>query len=91
MQTLIFLQVAGGNAGMIQMLLFAAIAAIILIFWLFIIRPQAKLQKEQNLLTAWYHNWGTFMFTVAIAVAIGTLAAAYIFYLVLSDKLGNPF
>ncbi|MBK9017157.1 MAG: preprotein translocase subunit YajC [Saprospiraceae bacterium] len=45
MQTLIFLQAAGGNAGMIQMLFFAAI---ILVFWLFIIRPQAKRQKEQN-------------------------------------------
>lgn len=45
MQTLIFLQSAGGNAGMIQMLFFAAI---ILVFWLFIIRPQAKRQKEQN-------------------------------------------
>ncbi len=44
MQTLIFLQ-AAGNAGMIQMLFFAAI---ILVFWLFIIRPQAKRQKEQN-------------------------------------------
>ncbi|MBI5914165.1 MAG: preprotein translocase subunit YajC [Bacteroidetes bacterium] len=44
MQTLIFLQ--SGNAGMIQMLFFAAI---ILIFWLFIIRPQSKRQKEQNL------------------------------------------
>jgi len=45
MQTLIFLQAGGGNAGMIQMLFFAAI---ILVFWLFIIRPQAKRQKEQN-------------------------------------------
>lgn len=45
MQTLIFLQAPGGNAGMIQMLFFAAI---ILVFWLFIIRPQAKRQKEQN-------------------------------------------
>ncbi|MCU0346221.1 MAG: preprotein translocase subunit YajC [Saprospiraceae bacterium] len=45
MQTLIFLQAAGGNAGMIQMLFFAAI---ILVFWMFIIRPQAKRQKEQN-------------------------------------------
>jgi preprotein translocase subunit YajC len=44
MQTLIFLQTAG-NAGMIQMLFFAAI---ILVFWLFIIRPQAKRQKEQT-------------------------------------------
>lgn len=45
MQTLIFLQATGGNAGMIQMLFFAAI---ILVFWMFIIRPQAKRQKEQN-------------------------------------------
>ncbi|MBI1226812.1 MAG: preprotein translocase subunit YajC [Bacteroidetes bacterium] len=44
MQTLIFLQTPG-NAGMIQMLFFAAI---ILVFWMFIIRPQAKRQKEQN-------------------------------------------
>ena len=45
MQTLIFLEAPGGNAGMIQMLFFAAI---ILVFWLFIIRPQGKRQKEQN-------------------------------------------
>ena len=45
MQTLIFLQATGGNAGIIQMLFFAAI---ILVFWMFIIRPQAKRQKEQN-------------------------------------------
>jgi len=45
MQTLIFLQAPGSNAGLIQMLFFAAI---ILVFWMFIIRPQAKRQKEQN-------------------------------------------
>ena len=45
MQTLIFLEAPGGNAGMIQMLFFAAI---ILVFWMFIIRPQTKRQKEQN-------------------------------------------
>lgn len=45
MQTLIFLQAAGGNAGLIQMVFFAAI---ILVFWMFIIRPQSKRQKEQN-------------------------------------------
>lgn len=49
MQTLIFLQAANGNAGLIQMLFFAAI---ILVFWMFIIRPQAKRQKEQNAFAA---------------------------------------
>ena len=49
MQTLIFLQAANGNAGLIQMLFFAAI---ILVFWMFIIRPQAKRQKEQNTFAA---------------------------------------
>ncbi len=44
MQTLIFLQ-AGGNAGMFNLLFFGLI---ILVFWLFIIRPQSKRQKEQN-------------------------------------------
>lgn len=44
MQTFILLQ-AGSNAGIIQMLFFGAI---ILVFWLFIIRPQSKRQKEQN-------------------------------------------
>lgn len=44
MQPFILLQ-AAGNGGLIQMLFFAAI---ILVFWLFIIRPQAKRQKEQN-------------------------------------------
>jgi preprotein translocase subunit YajC len=44
MQTFIFMQ-AGGNAGIIQMLFFGAI---ILVFWLFILRPQSKRQKEQT-------------------------------------------
>ncbi len=44
MQTFIFMQ-AGGNAGLIQMLFFGAI---ILVFWLFILRPQSKRQKEQT-------------------------------------------
>ncbi|MEY3052807.1 MAG: hypothetical protein RLY31_2592 [Bacteroidota bacterium] len=44
LQTFVMLQ-AGGNAGLIQMLFFGAI---ILVFWLFIIRPQAKRQKEQT-------------------------------------------
>jgi len=43
MQTFIFMQ-SGGNAGLIQMLFFGAI---ILVFWLFILRPQSKRQKEQ--------------------------------------------
>ncbi len=34
----------GGNAGLIQMLFFGAI---IMVFWLFILRPQSKRQKEQ--------------------------------------------
>ncbi len=41
--------------------------------------------------TAWYHNWGAFMFTVAMAVALGTLVAAYIIYLALSTKVGKSF
>jgi preprotein translocase subunit YajC len=46
MQTLIFLQAPGGNAGMIQMLFFAAI---ILVFWLFINRkPSARKSKTPS-------------------------------------------
>ncbi len=45
MQTFIFLQGGGGNAGMFNLLFFGLI---ILVFWLFIIRPQAKRQREQN-------------------------------------------
>lgn len=43
MQTFIFLQ--SGNAGMFNLIFFGLI---ILVFWLFIIRPQAKRQREQN-------------------------------------------
>lgn len=43
MQTFIFLQ--AGNAGVFNLIFFGLI---ILVFWLFIIRPQAKRQKEQN-------------------------------------------
>ncbi|MAT55456.1 MAG: preprotein translocase subunit YajC [Bacteroidetes bacterium] len=45
MQTFIFLQGGGGNAGMFNLIFFGLI---ILVFWLFIIRPQAKRQREQN-------------------------------------------
>ena len=45
MQTFIFLQAGGGNSGIFNMLFFGLI---IVVFWLFIIRPQAKRQKEQN-------------------------------------------
>lgn len=45
MQTLIMLQGAGGNAGLFNLIFFGLI---ILVFWLFIIRPQAKRQREQN-------------------------------------------
>lgn len=45
MQTFIFLQGAGGGSGMFNLIFFGLI---ILVFWLFIIRPQAKRQKEQN-------------------------------------------
>lgn len=45
MQTFIFLQAGSGNAGIFNMLFFGLI---IVVFWLFIIRPQAKRQKEQN-------------------------------------------
>lgn len=43
MQSFIFLQ--AGNAGIIQMVFFGAIIAV---FWFFILRPQAKKQKEQG-------------------------------------------
>jgi preprotein translocase subunit YajC len=43
MQTFILLQ-AGGNAGIYNLLFFGLI---IVVFWLFIIRPQSKRQKEQ--------------------------------------------
>jgi preprotein translocase subunit YajC len=45
MQTFILLQAGSGNAGIFNMLFFGLI---ILVFWLFIIRPQTKRQKEQN-------------------------------------------
>jgi preprotein translocase subunit YajC len=45
MQTFIFLQAGSGNAGLFNMLFFGLI---IIVFWLFIIRPQTKRQKEQN-------------------------------------------
>jgi preprotein translocase subunit YajC len=45
MQTLIFLQGGGGNGGMFNLLFFGLIIAV---FWLFIIRPQSKRQKEQT-------------------------------------------
>ena len=41
---LILLQM-GGNAGIMNMIF---IGAMLLIFWLFLIRPQAKKQKEQQ-------------------------------------------
>ncbi len=41
----ILLLQAGADAGMIQMIFFGGI---ILVFWLFFIRPQAKKQKQQN-------------------------------------------
>jgi preprotein translocase subunit YajC len=44
MQTFIFLQ-GSGNAGIFNLVFFGLIIAV---FWLFIIRPQAKRQKEQN-------------------------------------------
>jgi preprotein translocase subunit YajC len=39
------LQAGGGNAGMVNLVFFGAM---ILIFWLFLIRPQAKKQREQR-------------------------------------------
>ncbi|MCB0521739.1 MAG: preprotein translocase subunit YajC [Lewinellaceae bacterium] len=45
MQTFIFLQAGSGNAGIFNLLFFGLI---IVVFWLFIIRPQTKRQKEQN-------------------------------------------
>ena len=41
----ILLLQAGGNAGLINLVF---IAAMFLIFWLFLIRPQAKKQREQK-------------------------------------------
>lgn len=41
----IFLQMGSGNAGMTNLIFFGAM---ILIFWLFFIRPQTKKQKEQS-------------------------------------------
>jgi len=45
MQTLIFLEGASGNGGMFNLLFFGLIIAV---FYLFIIRPQSKRQKEQT-------------------------------------------
>ena len=42
MTNLVFLQAAGGNAGMFQLVL---LGGMILVFWLFMIRPQAKKAK----------------------------------------------
>ena len=44
-QELIFLQAAGGNAGILNM---GFILLMFAVFWLFIIRPQTKKQKAQN-------------------------------------------
>ncbi len=41
----ILLQAAAGGGGMVQLLL---MGGIILVFWLFMIRPQAKKAKEQK-------------------------------------------
>lgn len=41
----LLLQAAGSGGGIVQMVFFGAM---ILIFWLFMIRPQAKRQKEQT-------------------------------------------
>jgi preprotein translocase subunit YajC len=41
----LLLQAPGGNSGMIQLLFFGAM---FLIFWFFLIRPQAKRQREQT-------------------------------------------
>ena len=43
--TPVFLQAGGGGGSIINLVFFGAI---ILIFWLFMIRPQAKRQKEQR-------------------------------------------
>jgi preprotein translocase subunit YajC len=45
---LILLQAGGGNAGMLNLVF---IGAMIAIFWLFLIRPQQKRQKEQKSFT----------------------------------------
>lgn len=42
---LILLQAGGSGSGMAQLIFFGAMLAI---FWLFMIRPQAKRQREQN-------------------------------------------
>jgi preprotein translocase subunit YajC len=42
---LVLLQAAGGGGGMVQLVL---MGGIILVFWLFMIRPQAKKAKEQK-------------------------------------------
>lgn len=41
----VLLQAAGGGGGMVQLVL---MGGIILVFWLFMIRPQAKKAKEQK-------------------------------------------
>jgi preprotein translocase subunit YajC len=41
----VLLQAPGGGGGMVQLLL---MGGIILVFWLFMIRPQAKKAKEQK-------------------------------------------
>ncbi len=41
----VLLQSAGGGGGMVQLVL---MGGIILVFWLFMIRPQAKKAKEQK-------------------------------------------
>lgn len=41
----VLLQTAGGGGGMVQLVL---MGGIILVFWLFMIRPQAKKAKEQK-------------------------------------------
>lgn len=45
MQMSYILLQSGGGSGMVQMLFFAAM---FLVFWLFLIRPQTKRQKEQR-------------------------------------------
>ena len=44
----VLLQTAGGGGGMVQLVL---MGGIILVFWLFMIRPQAKKAKEQKKFT----------------------------------------
>jgi len=47
--------------------------------------------NQSNSSAKWYDDWSSFMFTVALSVAIGVLVAAFIIYLILRNEISRSF